>query len=233
MQQLVPGPVDLYVACGMGRSYVDWSGFGVRRLPGIQSCGLWNALETDPSISSGMIPRVLITDIGNDLVYGRSPETTLGAVAECVHRIRNWAPGSDIIITGLPLKSVQTLGPARFRIARTLLFAGCTLSLPEIQRRADQTQNMLQEMAVNLGLTLIPTRREWYGVDPIHVRRSLRIPAFREILSGWQLSENPGARSAAADRIARPTAAERILFGRLKKCPQPSIEFAGHRVHAY
>ncbi|MBL8815713.1 MAG: hypothetical protein JNL58_06760 [Planctomyces sp.] len=233
LQEAIRGPVDLYVACGMGRSYVNWSGFGFRRLPGIQTCGLWEELKAAPELSDGVIPRVLITDIGNDLVYGRSPEVTLAAVVECVDRIQAWSPLSDIVVTGLPLESVWTLSSIRFRIARSLLFAGCTLSLKEIQSRAEQTQQLLSEIAGARGLTLASTQREWYGLDPIHVRRSLRLQAFRQYLSGWRIAARSDATHNLSISIVRPTAAERMLFGRTIVCAQPSVELSGIRVSAY
>ena len=66
LSDTVPGPLDVRVSLGMGRSYVDWSGFWLRRLPGIVNCGLWDSLQD----SGSKPPLVLITDLGNDIVYG-------------------------------------------------------------------------------------------------------------------------------------------------------------------
>src|SRR5688572_31021942 len=81
------GPVEAFIACGHGRSYGAWSRFlFVRRLPGIAGCGLWPALEASPPLRN--VRRVaLLTDAGNDLVYGASPEEIAGWIGTCLDRL--------------------------------------------------------------------------------------------------------------------------------------------------
>ncbi len=106
--------IDLYAAVGMGRSYVDWSRYFARSLPGIINCGLWKALkgggydEPTEADSQSPAPLVMLTDIGNDLVYRRTPQVISEAVDRCLTEIRHWRPDSRIIVTGLPLASLRS-----------------------------------------------------------------------------------------------------------------------------
>ncbi len=166
--------MDVYAACGMGRSYVSWSRFGVRRLPGIQDCGLWKELAaagnsrhlSSHSQAQIEIPvRVLVTDIGNDLVYGRTPEETINAVRNSLDQIRNCFPQSRITATELPLESVNDLGGLRFRITRSLLFAGCRLSLSDVKSLAFELNERLVELCDRYRIPTVKPEPVWYGLD--------------------------------------------------------------------
>src|SRR5262245_31289035 len=106
--RLVWGPdIEVMVALGHGRSYGAPSRVIARTLPGILQSGIWTVLEARPSIPT----RALITDIGNDLLYGFSPDQTLAWVEEVVDRLQIIT--GDIVITDLPLSTVKELSPAR------------------------------------------------------------------------------------------------------------------------
>ncbi|MEX0819484.1 MAG: hypothetical protein WD070_07815, partial [Pirellulaceae bacterium] len=59
-------PLDIVAATGHGRSYGMTSCVLGRTLPGILQCGLWEALATRPLVPTA----ALLTDIGNDILYG-------------------------------------------------------------------------------------------------------------------------------------------------------------------
>jgi hypothetical protein len=68
------GPdVQILAALGHGRSYGARSRLLTRRLPGILDSGLWPALEAMPAVPT----RALVTDVGNDILYGYPPAQTL------------------------------------------------------------------------------------------------------------------------------------------------------------
>jgi hypothetical protein len=105
------GPLDVHVVAGMGRSYIKPARFAHRSLPAILDCGLWNAVPATEAP-----PRVLITDVGNDLAYGFQPEQIMESVEACIARIRAWRAECALsVLTLPPLASLQSLGPARLR----------------------------------------------------------------------------------------------------------------------
>ena len=67
-------PIEFMAAMGHGRSYgKDTSVFG-RKISGIFPCALWQDLQNRPPMPT----TALVTDIGNDLLYGVTPDQLLG-----------------------------------------------------------------------------------------------------------------------------------------------------------
>ena len=170
------GPIEALAATGHGRSYGAWSRAGLRGLPGILDCGLWRALGRSPA-ASGARTVALLTDVGNDVGYGRPPETVAAWVEECVARLA--AAGAETVMTRLPLATLRRLPPWRFRVVATLLFPGRQLEFGEILRRAEDLDRRLVELAERDGLRLAALEPAWYrAYDGIHLR-------FRWLSTAW------------------------------------------------
>ena len=121
------GPADLLVAAGHGRSYGAHSRVAWRRLPSILHCGLWRGIDRHP-LAAGQRPAfAIVTDIGNDLLYGFTVKQTAAWVRECLSRLAE--RGVSTAVTGLPLASVARAGPLRYRLLKTVFVPGCRLSL--------------------------------------------------------------------------------------------------------
>lgn len=203
-------------ALGHGRCYGDSSRFLFRSLPGILDCGLWRALAAGGPGET----RALVTDVGNDILYGRTPDQVLAWVEACVDRLQRVT--ADIAITDLPLSGIRRLTPLRHLFFRTLFVPSCRLSLAETQLRSEQVALGLVEIAERRALRLVRLRPEWYGLDPIHIRPALWSAAWSEI-AGCPAA--PGRRrsprSALRVYCARP---ERMtLLGVERRCPQPAL----------
>ena len=217
LQQIVPGDIDLRVCLGMGRSYIDWSAVLIRRLPGIIQCGLWENLPTTGSSA----PLVLVTDIGNDIVYLRYPEQIFEAVEECLRRIRAWRPDSRIAITGLPLPSVEATGRARFLLMRTLLFPGCMITFQQICERSRVLNDLLESYSQQHLIPFIKPEAAWYHLDPIHVIPPLREQVFRLFFSHWNTAGAVGSDDKTAAVPALPVTAVRTVAGFSRETSQP------------
>ena len=173
------GPsVEVLAANGHGRSYGGRSAFLGRALPGILECGLWRELERLPAAST----RALITDVGNDILYGRSAAQVLAWVAETADRLLRFT--RDIVLTDLPLASIDRLSNPKYLAARSLLFPGSRVRLGQARVTASRVCGGLAEIAASRGLRLRHLREEWYGFDPIHMRPSQWRAAWLEILMG-------------------------------------------------
>lgn len=171
------GPdVEVVAALGHGRSYGAPSTFLVRRLPGILQSGLWRQLESAPAVPT----RSLVTDVGNDIVYGFSAEQILSWVDEALTRLARVS--DDIVLTGLPMDSIRRLPPSAFLALRSVLTPSSRLSYAEVMATAERVQAGLQILASTRGLRFLALRPAWYGVDPIHIRSALWRPAWQEIL---------------------------------------------------
>jgi len=209
--------VQILAALGHGRSYGASSRIAFRTLPGILQSGLWRALESLPPAQT----RALITDVGNDILYGYSNEQILAWIAETVHRLQ--ARTSDIVLTGLPLASIRRLSPRKFLLFRSLLFPFSSLSLTDAVGKVEQLDALLAELAAARGLKFFPLNPSWYGVDPIHIRPSLWRHAWREILDA-PAGKNPSGGSILEGMKLYFMAPERRrLFGREQFSPQSGV----------
>ncbi len=181
------GPVEVVAALGHGRSYASRAAFLGRRLPGILECGVWRRLGEAPRLPT----RALVTDVGNDILYGAPPDAILGWVRECVQRLK--AHGAEVVLTDLPMASLSRLESPRFVVFRSILVPSCRLSLAEAQSRAFDVQEGLVRLAAEESVDLVRLRSEWYGIDPIHIRPRHWAAAWDEIFGGG--SRLPGAPS--------------------------------------
>jgi hypothetical protein len=220
------GPADVLAAAGHGRSYGANSRVGWRRLPSVLGSGLWRALDRlDPAASSRPL-RAVVTDIGNDLLYGFSVEQTAGWVRECLARLAD--RGCQVAVTALPLESVARAGPLRYRLLRTVYVPGCRLSLTELRSAAGRLDEAVRGIAAERGATLIEQPGDWYGFDSIHVRRRRLDQLWAAAADAWGLpGQTALPRVALAEwaRVGRRAAEVRSLAGVMKFTPQPVIRW--------
>lgn len=172
-------PLEILAAHGHGRSYGLRSRVLGRSLPGIVQCGLWTALETLPPGPA----YALVTDIGNDLLYGVDADRVAQWVRLCLERCARHA--ATVVMTHLPLCNARRMTPSRFRFFRTLLFPSCGLTLADLLRQAERLDGHLRELAEEFGVATREPSAEWYGWDPIHIRLRHWRKAWPEILSPW------------------------------------------------
>ena len=224
------GPeVEVIAALGHGRSYGGPSTFVVRRLPGILQSGLWRELESHAPAPT----RALVTDVGNDIMYGFPPAQILEWVDECVARLQQFT--SDVVVTGLPHAAVAGLPAGRYLLFRTMFFPRCRLTLDQMMRAGVEVDAGLQAIAGSRGAAFLRLKPEWYGIDPIHIRPGMWDAAWREILCG-EAPVPAGGRATRREAVRlyclQP---ERAAFlGRERRTPQRGVALRrGGRVWLY
>jgi hypothetical protein len=141
------GPVGLFVAAGHGRSYGANSRVWMRRLPSILGCGVWRALDREGSDCGRLV--AVVTDIGNDILYGSSPAQVAAWVREAVGRLVD--RGATVALARLPLEAVRRVGPVRYRALKTLFVPGCPLSIAGIHSAAAELDGLIRDLAVAVG----------------------------------------------------------------------------------
>lgn len=168
--------VEVLAALGHGRSYGAPSRVLFRRLPGILESGLWRHLDGLPAVPT----RALVTDVGNDILYGRSASQTLAWVEECIDRLQRFT--SDIVLTDLPIACIRPLSRARFLFFRSIFVPECRLSLSHVLEACEELVQGLGRLAARRAVRLLRLQPEWYGLDPIHIRRRHWPRAWHTIL---------------------------------------------------
>ena len=223
------GPeVEILAALGHGRSYGAPSQFLFRTLPGILKSGLWAELEQRPPTTT----RALVTDIGNDILYGFSVERTLSWAEEALRRLARVT--QDIVLTGLPLASVYRLSQFKFLAFRSMLVPSCRLTLGQVIDRAEDVHEGLVTLSSVYGAKFFQLDPAWYGFDPIHVRPSYWRTAWQEILG----ERVPGPREARAVveavRLYLMRPERRSFFGIEQVTPQSGVALrSGGQVWLY
>ncbi len=214
-------PIEILAAHGRGRSFAGWSrAFFVRELPGINECGLWPVLRARSAPTTA-----LVCDLGNDLMYGATPATIACCLADTLSSLRQ--EGARTVVMRLPLESLQTLGPTRFRIIQRVIFP----ARPQQERDhllecATELDRLVQVVARDHGAALATPRGSWYGFDPIHILRAHRLEAWTEVLSTlWPVlrPNDESTQDRRALRCSRPLL--RKMFGREQRAVQPSASF--------
>jgi hypothetical protein len=213
-------PVEIMAAMGHGRSFGQDSTVLARKISGIFPCALWQDLQRRPPLPTA----ALVTDIGNDLLYGVPPDRLLEWVKNCLDRLSEM--GAAIVITQMPLGSVERLSEARFRFFRRLFFPRSRLTLADAKARVRSFNERLVQLGEAKKIPVIPVSAAWYGFDPIHLKRRVLRQAWPTLLAAWRAAEQPVV-------VARPslwTTAylatlppwERSLFGIRRRAAQPS-----------
>lgn len=220
--------MEVLAALGHGRSYGAPSRFLFRTLPSILRSGLWAELERRPP----MVTRGLVTDVGNDILYGFSVERTLGWVEEALVRLR--VITNDIVLTDLPLASIHRLSNLKFLAFRTVLVPFCRLSLAQILDRAELVNEGLAKLSAVYGTKFFRLDPAWYGFDPIHVRPSRWRSAWRKILGTQPETETSGGSAIESVKLYFMRPERRCLFGVEQFTPQSGVALrSGGQVWLY
>jgi hypothetical protein len=224
------GPLDLFVAAGHGRGYGVSTRVWQRRLPSILSSGLWRALDRERADQ----PLAVITDVGNELLYGLGVSAVASAVREAAKRLAD--RGARLAITGLPIAGIGRVGPVQYRLLRTLYVPGCLLSLAEIKDASRWLDDELQAIAADTRGAFLEQPGDWYGLDAIHVKRSRLDALWQRICDAWTLpAATVRPRPSLTDWAALGSrAAEVRSLGRITRLTrQPVIDRDALRVWLY
>lgn len=237
LQQYCGGPSDVLAAAGHGRSYGQNSQVLVRQLPGIVQCGLWRQLHSIKKAANTFPTYALITDIGNDIPYEADPDKILNWVSWCVDQLR--AHDARIVITNLPVSSIESLSEMRFKLLRNVMFPTCRLSRNEVIVRARMVHQGLIDLTERRQLVMCELDPDWMGFDGIHVSYWKRLAFYRQLLKQFELF---GQSNLVSDKLVdhsitmqptlndreflpwqrRPRFSVRRIFGKIDSRPQPS-----------
>lgn len=170
-------PFRLIVAAGHGRSFGMPNTVLGRTLPSILDCGLWESLiDQDSSVT-----HALVTDVGNDLLYGADSAQTMNWVVETIDRLKECS--SNVVVTGLPVDALNGLSPRRFEFFRRLMFPQSTLTFETALTESGNLHRQMLAAGDQRTVSSTTPYGNWYGLDPIHIRRRCRREAWEKYLS--------------------------------------------------
>lgn len=216
-------PLDILVAAGHGRSYGTTSTVFGRSLPAILQCGLWDELASRPPLPTA----ALLTDIGNDLIYGRDVPVVLQWVEACLARLQ---PVADrLVVTRLPLASLERTAPWKLNLLISLIFPSSRIEVASTLALARDLDMQLVSFAGRFRAYVVQPDVEWYRWDPIHVTRSRRGEAWQKYLTCWcDGKKNFPPRDLLRQRltVVRVRPQQWRSWGRSRQRQQPCATFA-------
>ena len=235
LRQGLSGRLDILAAMGHGRAYGQWSRILGRALPGIIDCRIWPLLQGPSGVCPS--PLAVITDLGNDLVYGAEAATLLGWLETIIERLS--ACRATIVLVSLPMASLDRMTPTQFAWTRRLLFPKHPVTWNTLRIQVHRLDQGMRDISQRHGLHWVETEPNWYGIDPIHLRRACWPTAWDAVFSqwpGWQ--PGPGGRSAPPGlleslNLRRLRPAEWRLLGWDFRTPQPVRCEAEYRLFLY
>lgn len=214
-------PLQVLAALGHGRSYGAWSRCLLRELPGIRECGIWRTLESQPAMPTA----ALVTDIGNDLIYGFAPHLIARWVEETLDRLAKI--GAQTVITTLPICNLEKLSERRYHLMLSVLYPRCKISLATMRDRAYALNDLVREAAARRCLESIEPQPSWYGIDPVHIRTRERRGAWGHVLQSLSAAKSQfsSANPAISQRLRIfPLRAEQMrICGIQLLTPQPRL----------
>ncbi|MGM0487915.1 MAG: hypothetical protein ACQESR_14280 [Planctomycetota bacterium] len=216
-------PLEFLAAIGHGRSYGLTTNVLGRGLPGIVRCGLWDELEQRPPLPTA----ALVTDIGNDIIYGCPVDPILKWLETCLTSLARWS--ERLVITRLPLDSISTLPEWKIRLLLSLFFPNSRLKRDDALAKALELDQRLTEFANRFGAYVVQPEANWYTWDPLHIARRYRPVAWSHYMTWWcnghpPTQATPSLRRWFALQRSRPRLWTR--FGIQKHREQPSVKLS-------
>ena len=199
------GPIDFLIVAGHGRSYgvpnrvLGWS------LPGISESDWsrhWHRADTAARFA-------IITDVGNDLLFGNDSKHLCHWVRTCIEEVSS---ADRVLLTGLPIERSKRVGAIQFSIFRKIFFPRSRASLEEILEGANYVDTYLRELAQQRACAWFEPSSQWYGYDPIHVKRRYLSILWKEMMNRLIQSSSESLKEAS---IGPPT---KLQLGDVPRC---------------
>jgi len=160
---LRPRPVEALIASGPGRAYYASGGLLNVVYPPIYASDIFEAAQNKSE--SGYRVVALVTDIGNDIMYGVSTEKVIETVQQVFARLQ--LMNAEIFYTTLPVAFEKGNHPVWFCILRSLLFPRSTVAYEEAKAGIIEVNRFLRKSA-SRHCHLIPDMDRYLGYDEIH-----------------------------------------------------------------
>lgn len=194
---------DLIVTAGHGRSYGATSHVLGRGLPGIIQAQWSQHLQRVAECRWA-----LFTDVGNDLLYGRTPVEIGEWLEHCVAVLhRN---NTSITIVGLPFEVLKRVDRKKFLLLRTIFFPKSDLDFLTVVERIERLEETVRLIAQRYQTMYVEPSSTWYGYDPIHVTYGCydalwqqSLPWMNDKKSPFFIGENDVRDNSSRSAIAR------------------------------
>ena len=150
---------------GPGRGYCGRGGFLNLSYPPIGQNKIFKAIGKQ--IHSGNKVVIIITDIGNDIMYGVDDNTLIGCLDSLIEKSLSW--NAEIFITSIHVDISKDLGQRSFKFLRTFFYPGSPIVLKQADAAVKNVNQYLEEKSMHRdSVHLIDGLGKFCGMDKIH-----------------------------------------------------------------
>ena len=160
---LFPRSVNFIHAMGPGRGYISRGGiFNVTYTP-IINCGVLETIRYTRKPNQRVI--ALITDIGNDIMYGVPSEKIIRGIKYIVDTLSEFE--TDILITSISVDLKNEISEFYFHILRQIFFPKSEAKYSQTLEAIDAINKYIHKSS-NARTTVISDMNQFCGLDKIH-----------------------------------------------------------------
>ena len=150
-------------ALGPGRGFCARGGMFNFTYPPIQDCRILEVAKKKSCDTRA----VLITDIGNDLMYGVLADTLIESLDGLIGRALQW--DAEIFLTSIHVNLKKDVSPTMFFILKSFFYPGSSITYEEADLFIIKVNGYLEEKArQNERVYLISGMTSFIGMDKIH-----------------------------------------------------------------
>ena len=173
---LSPRSVSFIHALGPGRGYIREGGIFNVVYPPILNCGIFEGV---PGRGDQQVV-ALITDIGNDIMYGVPAKEIIAGLRSIFATLRE--AEARIFITLIPVNLQDDIDEFYFRALRRIFFPSSTVAYDQASEAVREINKFILESA-NENLKVIGGLEQYCGFDKIHYSLLKSCPAWSYIAS--------------------------------------------------
>ena len=160
---LSPDPVEILHAMGPGRGYCAQGGIFNIRYRAIGSSGILESAIERAENSRRIL--ALITDIGSDIMYGVPVSELISCLDTLIRKLS--AIGAEVFVHPIPLDFPEDVSKREFHILRSIYFPNSSIDYATVKDAVKLVNSFLRDQAGE-GVHLLPSAKEFCGVDKIH-----------------------------------------------------------------
>ena len=160
---IFPRPASFMHAMGPGRGYVSRGGILNAIYSPILNCGIFEAARNKRIKNQQVV--VLITDIGNDIMYGVSSEKIINGLQYLLNGLGEFK--TNIFITSIPVDLENDISELHFHIIRQIYFPKSPVKYSQASNNIKAINKFILQSS-NKKITVINDMKQFCGMDKIH-----------------------------------------------------------------
>ena len=160
---IFPRPASFVHAMGPGRGYVNRGGILNATYSPILNCGILEAVRNKKIKDQSVV--ALITDIGNDIMYGVSSEKIINGLQYLLNALGEFK--TNIFITSIPVDLEKDISELHFHIIRQIYFPKSPVKYSQASNNIKAINKFILQSS-NKKITVINDMKQFCGIDKIH-----------------------------------------------------------------